>query len=175
MTEHSDSGDGFTVLDGAASVMGAAVASVHIRSVIRDELTAFYWALMCCTFTWVAVTATGPFLFVVRRFARRLENYPKVGDRLWALLGLPWLLTAFLRSAPPPRPGVPRDDLFAPILSVALAIVCLIAMAMVWTTWVMVPPERAQRTASSPWTNRVGLILSIAWPVQCGLGMVVVS
>ena len=101
MTEQSDPGEGFTVLDGAASVMGAAVASVHIRSVIRDELTTFYWALMCCTFTWVAVTATGPFLFVVRRFARRLENYPKVGDRLWALLGLPWLLTAFLRSAPP--------------------------------------------------------------------------
>jgi hypothetical protein len=56
-----------------------------------------------------------------------------------------------------------------------LAVVCLIALAVVWLTWVMVPPEQASRTASTPWTNRVGLILSIAWPIQCGLGMVVVT
>ena len=30
-------------------------------------------------------------------------------------------------------------------------------------------------TSSAPWTNRVGLILAIAWPIQCGLGMVVLS
>ena len=39
----------------------------------------------------------------------------------------------------------------------------------------MVPPDQAVRVESAPWTNRVGLILSIAWPIQCGLGMVVLS
>ena len=34
----------------------------------------------------------------------------------------------------------------------------------------MVPPEEAARTAATPWTNRVGLILSVAWPIQCGVG-----
>jgi len=46
---------------------------------------------------------------------------------------------------------------------------------VVWNTWVIVPPEQAARVEASPWTNRVGLILAIAWPIQCGLGMVVLS
>lgn len=174
MMERAETGDGFSVLDGVALVMGAAVASVHIRGVIRDGLTGFFWVLVWVTFTWVALTATGPFLFLVRRFARRLPDYPKVGDGLWAALGLPWLLTAVLRSTASGA-GPRRDDLFATGLSVGLAIVSLIALVVVWTTWVMVPPEQASRAASTPWTNRVGLVLAVAWPVQCGIGMVVIS
>src|SRR5262245_62922958 len=98
MMDRADGGDGFRVLDGAALVMGAAVASVHIRNVIRDNLGAFGWVLVWCTFSWVALTASGPFLFLVRRFARRLPRYPQVGDGLWALLGIPWLMTALVRS-----------------------------------------------------------------------------
>ena len=94
-------GGGFSVLDGAAIVTGAAVASIQIRGVIRDNLTAPGWVLIWGTFAWVALTATGPFLFLVRRFLRRLAGYPKVGDALWAVLGIPWLLTAVLRSATP--------------------------------------------------------------------------
>ena len=26
-----------------------------------------------------------------------------------------------------------------------------------------------------PWTNRLGLILSIAWPIQCGVGLLVLG
>jgi hypothetical protein len=48
-------------------------------------------------------------------------------------------------------------------------------VAVVWSTWVMVPPQEAARIEAAPWTNRVGLILAIAWPVQCGLGLVVLS
>jgi len=31
----------------------------------------------------------------------------------------------------------------------------------------------AARTASAPWTNRVGLVLAVGWPIQCGVGLVV--
>ena len=42
-------------------------------------------------------------------------------------------------------------------------------------TWVTVSPEVAARTAAPTWTNRVGLVLAIAWPVQCGVGMAVLG
>jgi hypothetical protein len=141
---------------------------------MRSDLTGAGWIMIWITFTWVAITAAGPFLFLARRFARRLPEYPKIGDRLWALLGLPWLATAVVQSAAPgtePR----QDSLFATTLSAGLAIVCLITLGVIWNTWVMVSPEQAARVEGSPWTNRVGLILSIAWPIQCGLGMVVLS
>lgn len=174
MMERAESGEGFSVLDGVALVMGAAVASVHIRGILRDGVTGFVWVLVWGTFSWVALTATGPFLYLVRRYARRIAGYPNIGDRLWAMLGLPWLMTAILRSAA--TGGEPRrDDLFAASLSAGLVVVSLISLVVVWTTWVMVSPEKSARTASTPWTNRVGLILAIAWPVQCGVGMIVVS
>jgi hypothetical protein len=170
-----DSGGGFSVLDGVAVVTGAAVASVHIRAVMRDGLTGLGWVLVWGTFTWVAVTAAGPFVFLVRRFVRRVAEYPKVGDWLWALLGLPWVLTAVMRSAAGGDGSGPRDELFTAGLTVGLTASSLIALAVVWTSWVMVPPEQAARAAALPWTNRVGLILSVAWPVQCGVGMVVIG
>ena len=60
-------------------------------------------------------------------------------------------------------------------LSIGLAVVSLIAMVVIWTTWVVVTPEQASQTFARPWTNRVGLLLSVAWPVQCGVGMVVIG
>jgi hypothetical protein len=60
-------------------------------------------------------------------------------------------------------------------LSVGLGLACVIALGVVWSTWVMVPPEQAARVAGSPWPNRVGLILAIAWPIQCGLGLIVLN
>jgi hypothetical protein len=172
--QRSEPGGGFSVLDGAAIVTGAAVASIHIRRVIRDDLAAPGWVMIWGTFAWVALTAAGPFLFLVRRFLRRLPDYPKVGDRLWALLGVPWLVTAVIRSAAP-VPAPRRDALFAGGLGVGLAVASLIALAVIWTRWVMVSPEEAARTASAPWTNRVGLLLSVAWPIQCGVGLVVIE
>ena len=174
MRDRTEPGGGFSVLDGAAIVTGAAVASIHIRGVIRDSdhLAAPGWFLIWGTFAWVALTAAGPFLFLFRRFLRRPADYPKVGDTLWAVLGLPWLLTAVIRSATPGDPHR-RNDLFALGLSVGLALACLIALIVVWTRWVMVTPEEAARMASAPWTNRIGLILSVAWPIQCGVGLVI--
>jgi hypothetical protein len=174
MMDQKETGGGISVLDGGALVMGAAVASVHIRGVIRDRLTQFDWVLVLFTFTWVALTATGPFLFLVRRFARPMPGYPKVGDRLWGLLGLPWLATAILRSSAS-GPKAQIDGGYALALTIGLAAASLIAVQVLWSTWIMVSPEEAGKTASAPWTNRVGLVLSIAWPLQCGLGMVVID
>jgi hypothetical protein len=169
-----DTGGGFSVLDGASLVMGSAIASIHTLRVMRSDLTGAGWVMIWITFAWVAVTAAGPFLFLGRRFVRRLTDYPKIGDRLWALLGIPWLASAVVQSADPSRE--PRENsLFTTTLGVGLAITCLITLGVVWNTWVSVPPEQAARVEASPWTNRVGLILAIAWPIQCGLGMVVLS
>ncbi len=172
--ERSDTGSGFSVLDGVAMVMGSAIASIHTLRVMRGDLTGAGWVMLWLTFAGVAVTATGPFLYLGRRFARRLPDYPKIGDRLWAMLGVPWLVTAVIQSATAGS-ETRQDSLFNLTLSVGLGIVCLIALGVVWTTWVMVPPEQAARVEVAPWTNRVGLILAIAWPIQCGLGLVVLS
>jgi hypothetical protein len=172
--ERVDTGGGFSVLDGAALVMGSAIGSIHILGVRRWDLSEAGWFMAALTFTWVALTAAGPFLYVARLYVRRLPGYPKVGDRLWALLGIPWLATALvpsLTSSSEPR----HNPLFTTILSAGLAISCLTALAVVYCTWVIAPPERAAQVEAAPWTNRVGLILSIAWPVQCGLGMIVLS
>ena len=170
-----DTGSGFSVLDGVALVMGSAIASIHTLRVMRSDLTGAGWVMLWLTFAWVAVTATGPFLYLGRRFARRLADYPKIGDRLWAMLGVPWLAD----GRDPVGGGRDRSRGRTPCsrltLSVGLGIVCLIALGVVWTTWVMVPPEQAARVEAAPWTNRVGLILAIAWPIQCGLGLVVLN
>ena len=172
--ERIDTGDGLSVLDGGALVMGSAIASVHILRAMPSDLSGASWFMLGFTFTWVAITAAGPFLFLARRYVRRLSNYPKIGDRLWALLGIPWLASAIVQSAAPGTDGRP-NSLFSMTLSVGLGIVCLIALAVVWSTWVMVSPAQAARIEAAPWTNRVGLILSIAWPIQCGMAMVVLS
>src|SRR5271155_1175370 len=106
--ERIDTGDGLSVLDGGALVMGSAIASVHILRAIRTDLSGAGWLMMGITFTWVTITAAGPFIYLARRFGRRLSNYPKIGDRLWALLGIPWLVSAVVQSAAPggqPRPN----------------------------------------------------------------------
>jgi hypothetical protein len=172
--ERTESGRDITVLDGIALVMGSAIASVHILRIMRGGLSVGGWVMVCLTFTWVSVTSAGPLIFLARRFSRRLSGYPKVGDWLWAILGLPWLLTAIIQSAMPGED--PRDNpLYSLTLSVSLAVACMISLAVVWGTWVMVPPEKAAVIEADPWTNRVGLVLSVAWPIQCGLGMVVLS
>jgi hypothetical protein len=172
--DRSSQGKDINVLDGVALVMGSAIASLHMLRVFRSGLSTAGWLLFLLTYSCVALTATGPFMFLARRYSRRLPGYPKIGDWLWALLGVPWVVTAFIESVVPgedPR----HNPLFSMTLTIGLGISCLIAVIIVWSAWVIVPPERAARIEGVPWTNRVGLILAIAWPIQCGLGMVVLG
>lgn len=165
---------GFTLLDAVALVMGSAVASIQVLRVARDPLTAPGWVLVWLAFGLVALTATGPFVFLARRFARQDVGYPRIGDRLWAILGIPWVATALLKSAMPDT-DARQSPLFISSLCIGIGLVCLVSVSVVWGTWVMVSPERAALVEAGPWTSRVGLVLSIAWPIQCGLAMIVLS
>jgi hypothetical protein len=164
-----EQGGRLNILDGAALVMGSAIASLHVLRVMRSGLSMVGWAMLVLTFTWLAVTATGPFLYLARRYVRRIPGYPAVGDRLWAVVGSPWVLAALLQA-------VSRSDsLAALVLAGGLGVASLIAVYEVWSTWVMVSPEQAQEVEAGPWSSRVGLVLAIAWPIQCGLGMIVLG
>src|SRR5271170_3202207 len=99
--ERIDEGDGFSILDGGALVMGSAIASIHILGVRRWNPSGANWIMVALTFTWVALTAAGPFIFLERRYARCIPHYPQIGDRLWALLGIPLVVTALAQSAAP--------------------------------------------------------------------------
>jgi hypothetical protein len=174
----------FTVLDGVALVMGAAVASVHLRDLVNQDrhLTGLGWALVWITFSGVALSAAGPFLFLARRFGRRPDGYPREGDWLWFLLGVPWALTALLRPRPSggvlpdPRAGPDvRLELYSASLWIGLGVASLVALAVVWKEWVMTPPKPPDARPPTHWTDRVGLGLAIAWPLQWGFGLVVLG
>jgi hypothetical protein len=172
-------GNGFTVLDGVALVLGAAVASVHLRELVGQSrpLTELGWALLWITFTGIALSAAGPFLFVERRYVRRPVGYPRAGDWLWLALGLPWTIAAALRLAPSTAlAGTPPSArLDGIVLGLSLAVASLLAMGMVWKTWVLAPPTPPGSREPAPWTDRVGLVLAVAWPLQCGFGLVVLG
>ena len=104
--ERIDSGGGFNVMDGVALVVGAAIASVHMLRVLRGDLSLAGWVMLWLAFTWVAVTAAGPFLFsgwalglivgVLRAWLAGLEwhNMPE-GIAVWVKLQrhrLGWVL-----------------------------------------------------------------------------------
>jgi energy-coupling factor transporter transmembrane protein EcfT len=167
-------GAGFSVLDAAAMVLGSAIASVHLARVLGGDHTPEGWILAAVLFFWVSMTAAGPFIFLVRIVRRGTSSRPKIGDRLWALLGLPWVSTAILQSASGSTQK-PPSSLYSGALSIGVAIACLVALCVIWSSWVTASPEEAARIESRPWSNRVGLILAIAWPVQCGLGLFVLS
>ena len=131
--------------------------------------------MLWLTFALVAITSSGPFVFLARRFVRRLCGYPKVGDRLWAMLGVPWLLTAVIQSATG-RIGAPTElVVFHDVRSGARAGLPGRAGGRLEHLGHGAARAGGARIEAAPWTNRVGLILAIAWPIQCGLGLVVLN
>lgn len=167
-------GGGLTLLDGAALVIGAAVASAHVRGAFPGGLSGAGWAFVWITFAGIALTAAGPFVFLARRYWRRPPNYPRAGDRLWAVLGLPWVLIAPLRTSPPDAASRPVE-LTALMLFFGIGAACLTSLVVIWKTWIMTPPEAPEDRAPVAWTDRVGLILAVAWPIQCGFGLVILG
>ncbi len=174
MSDHSETGYGFTLLDGIALVIGAAVASVHLRDAIPRGVTPLGWGLVWPTFAGVGLSAAGPFVFLERRFGKRPDGYPQMGDWLWAILGTPWVLTAFLRPAPAVS-GMPGSlDLYHVCLWSGIAVASLVAIVDVWNAWIKIQPgAKRPDVVRRRWSERVGLALAVTWPLQSGFGLVV--
>ncbi|AMV39745.1 hypothetical protein [Planctomyces sp. SH-PL62] len=162
----------FTLLDGAALVMGSAVASVQLRPLAREGSSTAGLIGASLVFAWLAATATGPFVYLVRRFVRPTTGPSGIGERLWALLGTPWLLGAVFRSAGT-QGGA--EGVYPLVMAGSVAAASLIAFLTTWQTWVAASPEEASRVGAGAWPNRIGLVLAIAWPIQCGLAFVVLG
>ncbi len=177
MADRVDGGGGFTVLDGVALVTGAAVASVHIRAAVPRFATPGDWAWAWCLFAWLSTTATGPYIFLVRRFFTRPEGYPRLGDRLWAMSGLPWLLAAMVKTFDPAPDLVSGrlDPAYVGCLSIGLCLVAMVAVPVLAARFLLVDPSKPRGQGPSPWTHRLGLALTVAWPIQCGVGLVVMG
>ncbi len=132
MTDRAESGGGFTVLDGVALVTGAAVASVHVRSAVPRVVGPVGWFWAWCLFSWLTLTSAGPYLYLVRKFFTKPDGYPRLGDRLWALAGIPWLIAAMIRTfGPTPSAKVATgslDTAYVGSLTLGLAIVAMISV-----------------------------------------------
>ncbi len=171
---------GLTMLDATALVTGAAVASVHFRDFDEDiaGLTFIGWALLVPAFAWLAVTAAGPFVFLVRRFSRRPDGYPGPYDWLWLGFGLPWVVAALVRSA---LGGLPDGTgaVYSAFLFITLAAATIPALTRLWNSFPRIEPTRAvglaPPTTAGPvsWTGRIGRAVAVLWPLQFGLGLAV--
>ncbi len=176
MADRAEAGFGFTVLDGVALVTGSAVASVHIRSVAQFDGPGD-WAWAWCLFSWLSLTSAGPYVFLVRRFFTRPVGYPKLGDKLWAMAGMPWLLAALVRTGDPSGDTVrgQLDPAYAGCLCIGLALVSFGSVVVLAARYLNVEPSRPRPTAPTTWTDRIGLFLTVAWPIQCAVGLVVMG
>jgi hypothetical protein len=164
---------GLTILDALALTAGAAVGSIHVRPFLFPASAAGAWLMLSLVLFWIAITAAGPFIYVVHKYSRPVPGFPRTGDRLWTILGLPWVATAVVRTIYPATQEAHMDDWFTPILWACVGLACCVAGSIVWTTWIAVPSGTATQTAGPPWTNRLGLVLGVTWPLQCAASMVV--
>ncbi len=163
---------GFTVLDGVALVVGAAIASVHLREIVSPgALTGSGWGLMWLTFFGISLSATGPAVLAVRRFSGRPGSPPMLGDYIWALLGAPWIIAALPKIVA----GSSQSDLYELTLTVGLGLASVVTLAIIWSRWVMVPSTDFSSTNPGGWTHRIGLALGVAWPIQSGFGLIILG
>ena len=175
MNATTERDEGFTVLDGVALVIAAAVASVHLRTPVNQAMGAG-WGLVWATFAGVVLTGSGPFLFLFRRLIRRPRGYPRPGDRLWAILGLPWVLTAPFRSSPGPSTLHPSTDAYSTALTLGVAASSAAVVVILWKTWMRPHPQKKPiGPVGSSWTDRLGLALAVTWPLQTGFLLIVLD
>jgi len=177
MADRVEAGGGFTVLDGVALVTGAAVALVHLRSAVPEFDDAWDWAWGSGLFAWMSVTSAGPFVFLVRRFFTRPPGYSRLGDRLWALVGAPWVLAALVKTGEPPGEGAAGriDPAYVGCLSLGLCLVAMVAVPVIAAKYLLGDPSKPRAPEPASWTHRLGLALTVAWPIQCGVGLVVMG
>jgi hypothetical protein len=177
MADRVEAGGGFTVLDGVALVTAAAVASVHVRATLPRISGPIGWFWAWCLFSWLAMTSGGPFLFLVRRYFTRPDNYPRLGDRLWALAGLPWLIAAVIQTFESSSKLIiaRQNSAYVASLILGLALYAMISVPILLVKYFWGDPKIPKPVENSPWTDRLGLFLAVAWPIQCGVGLVVVG
>ena len=169
---------GFTLLDLGAMIMGAAIASIHVRLVAPSPRGAIEWGLVAALFAWLTITAAGPFLYMVRRFHPRGDpTYPRIGDRLWVLWGCPWVVSALAESAlvPTTADRARLDSIYVGSLGLGLFLATMVAVPLLAARYLWGDPAAAGRTEATAWTQWVGLALSAAWPIQCGVGLVLMG
>jgi hypothetical protein len=177
MAVRVESGGGFSVLDGLALVTGAAVASVHVRSVVPREVGPIGWFWAWCLFAWLALTSAGPYFFLVRRFFTKPEGYPWLGDRLWALAGLPWLAAAMVQTFGATSRGASShpDMAYAGCLTLGLGFFTIVSVPILAARFLWQAPDQPRTPEPKPWTHRLGISLAVAWPIQCGVGLVLIG
>ena len=106
--EQIDAGGGFSVLDGAALVVGSAIASIHILGVRRWDVSVIRLDHGCDHLLLGGSDGRWAHLFILRDDSPDdCPIYPGIGDRLWAVLGIPWLATALVNR---PRPALSRPQ-----------------------------------------------------------------
>lgn len=169
----------FTLLDGGAMLPGAALAAVHLRQAFPDPQGRAGWCIAGALFAWLAVTAAGPFVYLVRRCGpRRAGGRPWLGDRLWALWGLPWVVAGLIAAAVPRRAlaePVRLDAAYVGSLGLGLFLATTIAVPLIAARILWGEPGRAGDAGRSPWSQWVGLALSATWPIQVGVGLLVMG
>lgn len=166
---------GLSVLDGIALIGGTAIGSVHVKPLLIPALSVNSGAMLTILLIFISITSAGPFIYLVHRYYRPVAGFPRTGDRLWLILGLPWVVTGLVRAVVP-TPSEPRlDDWYVPLLWTSLAISCVTVASIVWSTWIVVPGDQAIESFGRTWTNRLGLFLGVTWPIQLAAGMVVVG
>ena len=156
----------FTVADLVAVILGAAVAMTLMRSVGGVGGSAAGLVLGGLAGFLTAVTASGPFVVLARRWLRPGRDCPRIGEWLWAALGTPFVLTAIVQSAR--GPDAARDQVLGWVLGGGMAVVTVVASVGL-ARWVEAGPDEASEMAGGPWTNRVGFMLAVALPLQVGL------
>lgn len=156
-----------TTADIMAFTIGAAFALLHLKRALGPDVSTPGLVVGTLAFLWLTATTAGPFVVLFRRMARVEFEGESVGERLWMVLGAPWILSslfAWLES------GFPTL-----VLAVGIAQACLLALIEVWRRWIAVSTEEAEAVFIGAWTNRFGMILAIAWPVQIALLLVVAA
>ena len=168
----------FNMLDACSMVLGAAIAGVHVRQTHPESHGLPGWILLAAMFSLVAVTASGPFLYVSKRFLGRPSGkYPLIGDRLWVLWGAPWVISALIESAWTPSQlsaGRP-DPVYVGTLGLGLFLTTMVAVPILAARYFWGDPEATRWGTRVPWSQRVGLALSATWPIQCGVGLVLMG
>lgn len=162
---------GITVSDGTALVMGAAVAAVLVPGPFLDQASGLGWVLIALTFAGLSLTAAGPFLWLARLVVKVPVGGRQSGLALWAVLGLPWILSALIRTINARR----HSQLADLVVLIGVVTACIHALVVVGRTWLPVPERSPPEHPGAHWTDLVGTILAVAWPLQCALALILLG